>query len=105
LRGLKTYRACDRDELIFGLCFSAFVLVTSSTRPKAFVAHAIVAVFLSVLAIPNRFESQLALSAIYVIGETLILSRGGGGEQQERGQRGHVASGAWSRCRAPRRRR
>ncbi len=79
LRRFDTYRAYDREEFVFGLTFAAFVVVTSSTRPEAFVAHvivAVVAVFLTVLALPNRFGRQLALSAIYVIGETLVLSGG-----------------------------
>jgi hypothetical protein len=54
-----------------------FVIAVAATRPAAFIAHIIVmvlAVLLTVLAVPNRFTNQLTISLVYIIGETLVLT-------------------------------
>ncbi len=79
LRRATSYRSYDREQFVWGLCFAVFIVLVASTRSQAFIAHAIiavVAVFISVIAIPNRFANQLVLSAIYPIGETLIIAPG-----------------------------
>ncbi len=79
LRRLTSYRSYDREEFIWGLCFAVFIVLVASTRSQAYVAHAIiavVAVFVSVIAIPNRFANQLVLSVIYPVGETVIIGQG-----------------------------
>jgi len=48
----------------------------NATRPADFVAHTItvvLAIFVIVLAIPNRFTNQLILALVYTIGQTLII--------------------------------
>ena len=64
-------------QILWGLCIATFVISVAATRPTAFIAHIIVvvlAVLLTVLAVPNRFTNQLTMSLVYIIGETLILA-------------------------------
>ena len=77
LRGVTSYRSYDRTEFVWGLAFALFVVAITATRPHAFVAHiivAIIAVFVTVLAIPNRFVNQLVLALVYTLGETLVVA-------------------------------
>ena len=79
LRGLSSYRTYDRAEFAWGLFFALFTLTVAATRPHAYLGHTIVAVlavFVTVLAIPNRFANQLILALIYTVGETLIIAAG-----------------------------
>ncbi len=79
LPGLASYRSYDRAEFAWGLFFAVYTVAVAATRPHAFITHTIVvvlAVFLTVLAIPNRFANQLALSLLYTAGETLVLAAG-----------------------------
>ena len=74
---LTNYQSYDRAEFLWGLCIATFVISVAATRPTAFIAHIIVvvlAVLLTVLAVPNRFTNQLTMSLVYIIGETLILA-------------------------------
>ena len=76
LRRLTSYRSYDRAEFAWGLVVAIFAIAVAATRPEAFVAHTIivvVAVFVTVLAVPNRFVNQLVISAVYTIGETLVV--------------------------------
>jgi hypothetical protein len=55
---LTNYRSYDRAEFLWGLFIAVFAIAVAATRPTAFIAHIIVmilAVFITVLAIPNRF--------------------------------------------------
>ncbi|MCC4770447.1 hypothetical protein FXV91_09695 [Methanosarcina sp. DH2] len=77
LRRLPNYRSYDRAELFWGLFMALTNIAVSATRPDNFVAHTIVtvlAVFVMVLAIPNRFINQLILSLVYTVGGTLIIA-------------------------------
>jgi PAS domain S-box-containing protein len=79
LRTLTDYRVYDRAEFAWGLFVALFALAIAGTRPHVFIAHAVVivlAVFVTVLAIPNRFANQLKLCLLYVVGETLIIAAG-----------------------------
>jgi PAS domain S-box-containing protein len=79
LRRINSYRIYDKAEFAWGLFFALFTLAVAATRPQAFIAHTItvvLAVFVTVLAIPNRFSNQLILSIIYTAGETLIIASG-----------------------------
>ena len=76
LKGMTDYRTYDNAEFAWALFFTLFSLAINAMRPHAYVAHTVVvvvAVFVTVLAIPNRFAYQLAISLIYTIGETLII--------------------------------
>jgi len=80
-----SYRSYDRAELAWGLVFAAFTLTIAATRPEAFIAHAIVvvvAVFLTLLAVPNRFGYQLGISLVYVAGEALVMAPSLGSARQ-----------------------
>jgi PAS domain S-box-containing protein len=73
---LSDYRDYDRGEFLWALCFAAFVLITAANRPHAFIAHviiAVLAVFITVLVIPNRFINQIIISLIFTAGETIIM--------------------------------
>jgi two-component system, sensor histidine kinase PdtaS len=77
LKRLKNYRSYDRAEFLWGLFFAIFVIIVNATRPATFITNIIVivlAVFITVLAIPNRFTNQLILSLVYTVGETLIIA-------------------------------
>ncbi len=77
LRSITRYRVYDRAEFAWGLTVAVFAI--AATRPEAFVAHAIVAVvvvFLTVVAVPNRFVNQVVVSLVCAVGETLVLARG-----------------------------
>jgi len=82
LRGLRkftSYPAYDKAEFAWGLTFALFTIATCATRPHAFVAHTtvvVLAVFVTVLIVPNRFSRQLILSLVFVVGETLVIARG-----------------------------
>jgi PAS domain S-box-containing protein len=73
---LADYRDYDRTEFLWALFFAAYVLITAASRPHAFIAHVIVAVlavFITVLVVPNRFINQIIISFIYTAGETIII--------------------------------
>jgi PAS domain S-box-containing protein len=77
LRGLTSYRSYDRAEFAWGLAVAIFAIAVAATRPEEFVAHTIivvVAVFVTVLAVPNRFVNQLMVSLVYTVGETLVVA-------------------------------
>jgi PAS domain S-box-containing protein len=79
LKGFKSYQDYDRAEFVWGLFFALFTVAVAATRPATFIAHtvvAVLAVFITVLAIPNRFANQLILSLIYTVGETVVLALG-----------------------------
>jgi len=113
LRKVTSYRAYDRAEFAWGLCVAVFSITIAASRPQAFFAHIIVtvvAVFITLLAIPNRFVNQLILSLAYLVGETGGLScgrpgqirgrRGAAGEPGESGTDSSAAS-ACAGCRPP----
>jgi PAS domain S-box-containing protein len=73
---LSDYSDYDRAEFLWALCFAAFVLVTAASRPHAFIVHvavAVLAVFITVLVVPNRFSNQIIISFIYTAGETILI--------------------------------
>jgi PAS domain S-box-containing protein len=77
MRGMKSYVAYDRAEFVWGLFVALFTVAIAATRPHTFIAHTIVvviAVFLSLLAVPNRFVNQLIVSLVYTVGETLVIA-------------------------------
>ncbi|RXA21869.1 sensor histidine kinase [Methanosarcina sp. MSH10X1] len=77
LRGFPNYRSYDRAEFIWGLFLAVFHVTINSTRPENFVAHTVITVlvvFITMLAIPNRFTNQLILSLVYTSGQTLIIA-------------------------------
>jgi hypothetical protein len=60
-----SYLSYDRAILYWGLFFAASIIAINSTRPAAFVAHAIftvLAIFVSFIAVPTRFTNQLIIS-------------------------------------------
>jgi PAS domain S-box-containing protein len=70
------YRAYDRAEFLWALCFAAFVLIAAASRPNAFIFHVVVvvlAVFVTVLVVINRFINQIIISLIYTAGEIIII--------------------------------
>ncbi len=76
-RQLPNYRSYDRAEFLWGLFFAIFIIVVNATRPPTFITNVVVivlAVFITVIAIPNRFTNQLILSLLYTVGETLIIA-------------------------------
>ena len=78
-RGMESYITYDRAEFTWGLSFAVFTVAIAATRPHAFIAHTIVvvlAVFLTVLAVPNRFSNQLIVSMVYAVGETFVIVPG-----------------------------
>jgi two-component sensor histidine kinase len=77
LRRLPNYRSYDRAEFFWGLFLALTHITANATRPDDFVAHTVaivLAVFVMVIAIPNRFTNQLILSLVYTVGETLIIA-------------------------------
>ena len=76
MRGFSNYRSYDRAELFWGLSLAITNTAINATRPENFVAHTIVtvlAVFVMIFAIPNRFTNQLILAMMYTVGQTLII--------------------------------
>jgi PAS domain S-box-containing protein len=76
LRGAKDYRSYDRTELLWGLTIVSFTMVVNLSRPQ-FIGHVvviIVAVFITLLIILNKFINQILLSLAFVIGEALIIT-------------------------------
>jgi PAS domain S-box-containing protein len=79
LRSLTSFRSYDRAVFAWSLFVSIFALSVGATRPQTFVGHtgfAVVAVFLTVLAVPNRFANQLVACLVCTVGETLVLMPG-----------------------------
>jgi two-component sensor histidine kinase len=77
LQRLRNYRSYDRAEFFWGLFLALTHITANATRPDDFVAHTVaivLAVFVMVIAIPNRFTNQLVLSLVYTVGETLIIA-------------------------------
>jgi two-component sensor histidine kinase len=77
LQRLPNYRSYDRAEFFWGLFLALTHITANATRPDDFVAHTVaivLAVFVMVIAIPNRFTNQLVLSLVYTVGETLIIA-------------------------------
>jgi PAS domain S-box-containing protein len=77
-KSAKTHKLLflDRAEFLWGLFIAVFAIAVAATRPTDFIAHIIVvilAVFITVLAIPNRFINQLIVSLVYIAGETLVI--------------------------------
>jgi PAS domain-containing protein len=79
LRELSNYHSYDRAVFFWVLFLALANIAINSTRPENFVAHTIVtvlAVFVIVLAIPNRFTNQVIMALVYTIGQTLIIVPG-----------------------------
>ncbi|AKB40117.1 PAS domain S-box protein [Methanosarcina mazei] len=79
LKELSNYHSYDRAVFFWVLFFALANIAINSTRPENFVAHTIVtvlAVFIIVLAIPNRFTNQVIMALVYTIGQTLIIVPG-----------------------------
>ncbi|OHD70990.1 MAG: hypothetical protein A2W19_07655 [Spirochaetes bacterium RBG_16_49_21] len=77
MKTLASYRSYDRAGFAWGLLMVVNFLTAASTRPDAFIVHAIVAVmitFVALLTIPNRFVNQIALSLAIIGGEVLIIA-------------------------------
>jgi PAS domain S-box-containing protein len=73
LRTLRSYRSYDRSLLAWSWFFVLMLGIASVSRPPSFVAHTIVAavaVLLTLLAIPNRFDYQIAVSSLIVAFDT-----------------------------------
>jgi PAS domain S-box-containing protein len=78
MRKATRYESYDNAEFIWGAFLVVLLLFMAATRPQGFIVHAILAVvmvFVTLLAIPNRFAHQLALSLAILAGETLVLAR------------------------------
>jgi hypothetical protein len=76
IRNTKSFGAYDQAVYVWSLVFASFVLAINSTRPQAFVLHEIiiiVAVFVTLLVIPNAFRRQAIVATVFTIGEGLIL--------------------------------
>ncbi len=74
LRTLTRYRSYDRALLAWSSCFVLVLGVSSAWRPPVYVAHTIVAavaVLVTLLAIPNRFVYQIAVSGAMVGADTV----------------------------------
>lgn len=79
LRELSNYRSYDRTVFFWGISLAFANAVINATRPENFVAHTIItvlAVFVIVLAIPNRFTNQVIVALVYTIAQTLIIVPG-----------------------------
>lgn len=77
LRGLPDYLSYDRAEFYWGLSLALAHIMANSTRPENFFAHTIaivVAISITVIAIPNRFTNQFITAIVYVVGQTLIIA-------------------------------
>lgn len=77
LRRFRNYRSYDRAEFIWGLSLAIIHITINSTRPENFIAHTVITVlivFITMLAIPNRFTNQFILSLVYTIGQILIIA-------------------------------
>ena len=77
LQGFPNYRSYDRAEFFWGLFLALTQITVNATRPDDFVAHTVaivLAVFIMLIAIPNRFTNQLILSLVYIVGQTLIIA-------------------------------
>ncbi|MGB9941366.1 PAS domain S-box protein [Methanosarcina sp.] len=76
LREFPNYSSYDRAEFFWGIFLAFANAVINATRPENFVAHTIItvlAVFVIVLAIPNRFTNQVIAALVYTIAQTLII--------------------------------
>ena len=74
LRSLASYRSYDRALLAWSSGFVLVLGMASASRPPSFVAHTIVAavaVLVTLLAIPNRFDYQIAVSVVIVVLDTV----------------------------------
>ncbi len=74
LRTLRSYRSYDRALVAWSSYFVLVLGAASASRPPSFVAHTIVAavaVLVTLLAIPNRFDYQLAVSSVIVAFDTV----------------------------------
>ena len=70
------YRSYDRSIFIYLLFFILFSLLVAATRPEGFVVQSIIvgiSIFVFYLSIPTRFLNQAILSAIYTVGEIVLL--------------------------------
>jgi PAS domain S-box-containing protein len=79
LRKLTNYHSYDRTEFVWAIFLALANTAINATRPENFVAHTIamvLAVFVMVIAIPNRFTNQLVLSLIYTFGGILVIVPG-----------------------------
>lgn len=79
LRRAHDPRAYDRAELAWALLFTGFLLGVAATRPRAFLAHVVVAViaaFVTCFVLSNRYPRQAALSAAILAGEALVALPG-----------------------------
>lgn len=77
VRKVKSYRSYDRGEFIWGLAVISTTFAIISTRPQAFIVHVIVvivAIFITLLVIPNKFTNQIFVSLVFAGGEALIVA-------------------------------
>jgi PAS domain S-box-containing protein len=78
MRNETSYRSYDNAEFAWEIYMVGLIIVTSATRPQDFVAHsviAVVAIFVVLLSLPNRFERQIAVSLAILAGESLIIAQ------------------------------
>ena len=72
----RNYRSYDRSIFIYLFVFILFSLLVAATRPEGFVVQSIIvgiSIFVFYLSIPTRFLNQAILSAIYTVGEIVLL--------------------------------
>lgn len=76
LRHVKSPGAYDRAAALWGLAVAVFLSVVAATRPYAYLGHlvvAVIAVFIALVVLPNRFVMQVAVSAVVSVGEILAM--------------------------------
>ncbi len=69
-------RRYDRSIFIYLLVFILFSLLVSFTRPEGYLVQSIIvgiSIFVFYLSIPTRFLNQVVLSAVYSIGDLVLL--------------------------------
>jgi PAS domain S-box-containing protein len=77
-RTVTGYRSHDRAVLAWGVSFVVLLEIAHAVRAHTYVAHAMVAVvgvLLTLLVIPSRFVSQLAVALGIVAAEAVLIGR------------------------------
>jgi PAS domain S-box-containing protein len=78
LTRLRSYRSYDRAAFIWGIFLALNAVGAGATRPPDFISHAImvvIAVFIFLLVVPNRFSFQIALSMTITLTEAAVILR------------------------------
>ena len=78
MRSIKAYRSYDSAAFIWGLVAAFTLVALAGMRPHNYLAHvivAVVAVFIFLLIIPNRFINQIIISAAIILGEVAIIAQ------------------------------